>query len=200
MCTCRSQDEMTLNRFAAPAPDEVLVTAAKSGDALAFAELWDRHSRRAFKTVYRITRNREDAEDVIQDAWMKAYFNLKAFDGRAAFSTWMTRIAINTALMALRRKRIRPETSMEIADGDTWRDWEITDHSKSIEQQYVEHENGRRLRQAIGRLRPGLRTVVEIHQSNDGPVKEIAHLAGLSISATKSRLLRARSVLRRDLG
>jgi RNA polymerase sigma factor (sigma-70 family) len=61
-----------------------------------------------------------DAEDVIQDAWTNAYVHLKSFDGRARFSTWLTRIAINTALMTLRRKRVHPETSAESADGETW--------------------------------------------------------------------------------
>jgi len=130
---------------------------------------------------------------------MKAYVHLKTFDGRAAFSTWITRIAINTAFMMLRRRRTSRETCMEVMDGDIWRNLEFEDQSKSVEQQYLAHENVRRLRQAIGRLRPVLRTVVEIHQLDDRPVKEIAHLAGLSLSATKSRLLRAKSMLRRNL-
>jgi RNA polymerase sigma-70 factor (ECF subfamily) len=104
MDTCRSQDEI-IAEFLAAATDEVLVTAAKLGNRVAFAELWERHSNKALKIAYRITRNREDAEDVIQDAWTKAYVHLKSFDGKARFSTWLTRIAINTALMTLRRKR-----------------------------------------------------------------------------------------------
>jgi RNA polymerase sigma-70 factor (ECF subfamily) len=145
-------------------------------------------------------KNQDDAEDVIQDAWMKAYVHLKAFDGRAKFSTWLTRIAINSALMALRRKRAHPETSMEIGDGDTWRHREITDQTKDVEEFYTRHERAERLRQAICRLHPTLRDVVEIHQLNDRSVKEVAELAGLSVAATKSRLLRARIVLRRALG
>jgi RNA polymerase sigma-70 factor (ECF subfamily) len=130
---------------------------------------------------------------------MKAYVHLNTFDGRAQFSTWLMRIAINSALMILRRKRAHPETSMEIADNETWQPWEIADQTKNVEELYANHERVERLRQAIYRLQPTLRNVVEIHQSNDRSVKEIAELAGISLAATKSRLLRARKVLRRVL-
>src|ERR1700756_4706085 len=99
-----SQDEISVILLTAAATDEVLVGAAKAGDRPAFAELWERHSNTAFKMAHRITKNLEDAEDVIQDAWLKAYVHLATFDGRARFSTWLTRIVINSALMTLRRK------------------------------------------------------------------------------------------------
>ena len=195
------QNELLANvKFAASAAtDEDLVAAAKSGDHPAFVELWTRHSKTAFNMVYRITRNQDDAEDVVQDAWMKAYVHLNTFDGRAKFSTWLTRIAINSALMILRRKRARPETSLEITDGETWQHWEIADQTKNIEELYARHERVERLRRAIRRLQPTLRNVVEIHQSNDRSVKEIADLAGISVAATKSRLFRARKILREAL-
>jgi RNA polymerase sigma-70 factor, ECF subfamily len=191
--------ETDVKLVALAATDEVLVAAAKLGDHSAFLELWTRHSSRAFKTTRRITGNRDDAEDAIQDAWMKAYVHLNTFDGRAQFSTWLTRIAINSALMILRRKRAHPETSMEIAGRETWQYWEIADQTKNLEELYASHERVERLRQAIYRLQPTLRNVVEIHQSNDRSVKEIAELAGISLAAAKSRLLRARKVLRRAL-
>src|SRR5882757_8162673 len=191
-------DEIRLKLLSA-ATDEVLVAATKLGDCAAFAELWTRHSNTAFRMAYRITGNQDDAEDVIQDAWMKAYVHLKTFDGRAKFSTWLTRIAINSALMILRRKRARPETSMEITDGDSWQHWEIADQTKNVEELYARHEAAQRLRRAICRLQPALRNVVEIHQSNDSSVKETAELAGISVAATKSRLLRARKILHRAL-
>jgi RNA polymerase sigma-70 factor, ECF subfamily len=197
----RTQDELPGNvKFGAPvSTDEVLVAAAKLGDDQAFLELWTRHSSRAFKTTYRITGNREDAEDAIQDAWMKAYLHLNTFDGRAQFATWLTRIAINSSLMILRRKRARPETSMEIGNGDTWQHWEIADQRKSVEEAYTRQESVKRLKRAICRLQPTLRNVVEIHQSEDRSVKEVAELAGISVAATKSRLLRARKILRKAL-
>ena len=197
----RQQDEplANLELAARSATDEVLVAAAKSGDHLAFVELWTRHSNSAFRMVYRITGNQEDSEDVIQDAWIKAYVHLNTFDGRAKFSTWLTRIAINSALMILRRKRARPETSMEITDGDTWPYREIADQTKNVEELYARHERVERLRRAICHLQPTLRNVVELRQSNDRSVKEIAELAGISVAATKSRLLRARKILRKAL-
>ena len=186
-------------KFIVPA-DEDLVAAAKLRDHPAFAELWTRHSNTAFKMAYRITGNRDDAEDAIQDAWMKAYMHLSTFDGRAKFSTWLTRIAMNSALMILRRKRAHPETSMDwSADGETWQQWEMIDKRANIEEHYVRKEAGRHLKRAIHRLRPALRNIIEIQQSHDGSVKEIAEAAGISVAATKSRLLRARTVLRRSL-
>jgi RNA polymerase sigma-70 factor (ECF subfamily) len=195
------QNELLANvKFAASAAtDEDLVAAAKSGDHPAFAELWTRHSKTAFNMAYRITRNQDDAEDVVQDAWMKAYVHLNTFDGRSKFSTWLTRIAINSALMILRRKRARPETSMEITDGETWQHWEIADETINIEELYARHERVERLRRAICCLQPRLRNVVEIHQSNDRSIKEIADLAGISVAATKARLFRARKILRKAL-
>ncbi len=186
-------------KLLAAATDEVLIVAAKSGDRPAFVELWTRHSKIAFNMAYRITGNQEDAEDVVQDAWLRAYVHLNRFDGRSKFSTWLTRIAINSALGILRRKRARPETSMEITDGETWQHWEIADETKNIEDLYARHERGEHLRRAIRRLPPTLRNVVEIHQSNHRSVKEIADLAGISVAATKSRLLRARRILRKTL-
>jgi RNA polymerase sigma-70 factor (ECF subfamily) len=185
-------------KFVAPAPtDEVLVAAAKSGDRPAFLELWTRHSSRAFKTAYRITGNRYDAEDAFQDTWMKAYMHLNTFDGRARFSTWLTRIAINSSLMILRTKRAHPESSIEITDGDTWQDWGIADQAKNAEEVYATHEQLEHLRRAICRLTPSLRSVVEIHHSHDSSLKDVAEFAGISVAATKSRLSRAKKTLRR---
>ena len=194
------QDETDMKLVAPSATDEALVAAAKLGNHQAFAELWTRHSNTAFKMAYRIVGNRDEAEDVIQDAWMKAYIHLNTFDGRSKFSTWLTRIAINSAFMTLRKKRSHPETRMEVTDGETWQYREITDQTKDVEELYEGHERVERLRRAICLLRPTLRVVVEIRQFNDRSVKEVAELAGLSVAATKSRLLRARTILRRALG
>jgi RNA polymerase sigma-70 factor (ECF subfamily) len=134
--------EISLKLLSA-ATDEVLVAATKLGDCAAFAELWTRHSKKAFRMAYRITRNHGDAEDVIQDTWMKAYVHLKTCDGRAKFSTWLTRIAVNSALEILRKKRACPETSMEITDGESWRHWEIADETENIEELYARRGSGR---------------------------------------------------------
>ena len=198
----KQQDEFLANaQLVGPAAmDEALVAAAKLGDHPAFLELWRRHSNRVFKTAYGIMGKREDAEDVIQDVWIKAYLHLNTFDGRAKFSTWLTRIAINSSLMILRRNRSHPETSIEVPDCDTWQYRDIADQAKSVEELYARHERIERLRREICCLRPALRIVVEIHQSNDSSIKEVAELAGLSVAATKSRLVRARKILRKALG
>jgi RNA polymerase sigma-70 factor (ECF subfamily) len=199
MKLCVLKEEVNINSIIPSATDEALVEEAKSGDHAAFAELWKRHTKRAFNTAYRIMRSQDDAEDVIQDAWMKAYVHLDTFEGRAKFSTWLIRIVINSGLMTLRRRRARPESSIEITDSETWRDWEIPDRTKNVEELYARHEGVVRLKRAIRLLRPALRNIVEIHQSSEGSVKEIAELAGISVAATKSRLLRARALLRRGL-
>jgi RNA polymerase sigma-70 factor, ECF subfamily len=198
--TCNSDNEISLKLLAAAASDEVLIAAAKLGDRTAFGELWERHSNIAFNMAYRITRNTADAEDVGQEAWMKAYVGLKTFDGRAKFQTWLTRIVINSALITLRRKRRHPETSLEISDAETWQHCDIADPTKNVEELFIKRERAALLRQAICRLEPTLRMVVEIHQSDDRSVKETADLAGISLSAMKSRLLRARTKLRIALG
>jgi RNA polymerase sigma-70 factor (ECF subfamily) len=198
MDTCISQYDFS-RKLLAGATDAVLVTAAKSGDQTAFAQLWERHSNKVFRRVYRITGNRDDAEDVLQEAWMRAYAHLKTFAGRASFSTWITRIAINSALMTLRRKRTHPETSMEVYDGGTWRFLDVADQTEDVEELVTRHENARRIKRAIRRLKSLQRKVVEIHYLSDGSLKETADLAGISMGATKSRLSRARISLRKAL-
>jgi RNA polymerase sigma-70 factor (ECF subfamily) len=184
---------------ATPPTDEGLVAEAKSGNQAAFVELWARHSNSAIRTAQSIVRNQEDAEDLIQDVWIKVYVHLKTFDGRAKFSTWLTRITINSALMSLRRRRTRAEISMDLLDGETGRSNEIADRKKNTEDLLVQHETAEHLRLAIGRLRPTLKSVVQVYQSNEGSLKEVAELTGISVAATKSPLLRARQILRTRL-
>jgi RNA polymerase sigma-70 factor (ECF subfamily) len=198
MDTCILQYDNN-RKLLAGATDAILVSAAKSGDHTAFALLWERHSEKVFRRAFRITGNQDDAEDVLQETWMKAYTHLKTFDGRASISTWVTRIAINSAIMALRRKRAHPETSMEVYDGETWHFLEVADQTKDVEEVFVRYEIAQRLKRAICRLKPPMRKVIEIYHLNDRSVKETADLAGISEVATRSRLLRARISLRKAL-
>jgi RNA polymerase sigma-70 factor, ECF subfamily len=140
--------------------------------------------------------NEAESEDAFQDTWMRAYIHLNTFDGRAQFSTWLSRIAINSSLMTLRAKRAHPETFIEFTDGDTWQHWEIADPAKNAEEVYATHEQRQRLRRAIRRLTPILRNVLEMHQSSDRSLKEVAEFEGISVAATNSRLSRAKRTLR----
>jgi RNA polymerase sigma-70 factor (ECF subfamily) len=200
MQSCGARTKIDLNCFGPATSEAVLVDAAKLGNRSAFEELWARHSNRVFRSVYRILGNRDDAEDTLQDAWMKAFVHLKTFDGRSKFSTWLTRIAINSALMTLRRKRSHPETSMDRSgDGDTWEQWEVPDNRSNIEDLYLKKEAEQKLKEAIESLRPPLRFVMEIQQLHYGTNKEIADAAGISVAALKSRLIRARALVRSSL-
>jgi RNA polymerase sigma-70 factor (ECF subfamily) len=199
MQSCGTQD-VGLNCFGPATAEALVVEAAKSGDHSAFEELWARHSRTAFTLVYRIIGNRDDAEDTLQDAWMKAFVHLKTFDGRSKFSTWLARIAINTALMVLRRKRVRQETSMDwTEDGETWQGWEIPDDRLNGEDLLLKKEAELTLKEAIERLQPPLRTIMEIQCLHYRSNQEVADVAGISLAAAKSRAFRAKARLRRSL-
>ena len=138
--------------------DDLLVEAAQAGQEWAFVELCTRNSKRVFNTIYGVTKNREDAEDALQDSMMRAFLHLKQFDGRSSFATWFTRIGINSALMILRKKRIRLETSIDAtAEGETWQTWQIADHSADPEKYYAGYERSLHLRKAICRLPNALR-------------------------------------------
>ena len=178
--------------------DEWLVLAAKDGNANAFAELRDRHSSKILRTTYRITRNWEDAEDALQDAFLKAFTHLKKFEGRSSFSSWVTRIAINMSLMILRKKRTNREFSIDPSDNDceSYDNWEPPDLREDPERRYARHEREELLRRAICRLSPALRTAVELQQAQEYSMQELADSLGISLAAVKSRLLRARLCMR----
>jgi RNA polymerase sigma factor (sigma-70 family) len=180
--------------------DDLLVQRAQAGQEWAFVELCARNSKRVFNTIYGVTKNREDAEDALQDSMMRAFLHLKQFDGRSSFATWFTRIGINSALMILRKRRIRLETSIDAtAEGETWQTWQIADHSADPEKHYVGHERSAHLKKAICRLPSALRLVVERGQMEGHSMKQIAHNMGISIPATKSRLARAKVALRKSM-
>jgi RNA polymerase sigma-70 factor (ECF subfamily) len=180
--------------------DELLVCAAQSGNHAAFIELNKRHAKKVLPRIYQITKNWEDAEDVLQDAFMKAFVHLGAFEGRSSFSSWLTRIAINSALMMLRKRRA-VEVPID-AHGDTNERWcpqELPDCRRSPEHLYAQQEVERQLSRAIHRLRPPLRTVIQLRQANEYSTKEIAAALGISVAAAKSRLLRAKMALRASM-
>ena len=148
--------------------DELLVVAAQDGNINAFAELRDRHFRTLLRTAYRITRNWEDAEDALQESFLKAFIHLNSFEGRSTFSSWVTRIAINQSLMSLRKRRTINHQSIGAGDdcsGSNDR-WEVRDVRKDPEQLYVRHDSSELLRGAIRRLRPCLRNALELDRKS----------------------------------
>lgn len=182
------------------ASDESLVEMAQNGEHWAYVELCGRYRELMFRIVQRITRNSHDTEDVLQEAWMRAFVHIRTFDGRAAFSTWLTRIAINSALMMLRKQHRRPEASLDDQkDSDVSGRLEIVEPSNGPEDTLLHKERLLLVRQAIDGLPPTLRRVAEVRQSTDGSLKEVAALTGISVPATKSRLTRARYALRAHL-
>jgi RNA polymerase sigma factor (sigma-70 family) len=182
-----------------PANTTNLVTAAKRGHQEAFDELCRNCSDRIFRTLLRITKNREDAEDALQESFLSAFVHLKEFDERASFSTWLTRIAINSSLMILRKKRQSRETSLDVPAGEASGTvhWEIPDHSPNPERLYAQRERELILKRAVGGLRPSIRAVIQIHQLQERSMKETAGMIGISVGATKARLFQAKLALRK---
>jgi len=177
--------------------DKRLVAVAKSGDKSAFDELYKRHAEKMFRTTRRITRNREDAEDAVQECFLNAFVHLKSFDGRSQFSTWLTRIAVNAALMKLRKKRCRQETPLENPEASELLPVNLLpDPSLNPEDRYAKSEREGIFRDAVATLRPGVRKVVEI-QLQDRSLNEAAETLGISFAAAKARLFHARALLRK---
>lgn len=181
--------------------DAVLVSTAKSGDADAFVELSKRHRRRILQTIYRITRNWQDAEDALQDSLLMAFSHLQDFQEKCSFSTWFTRIAINSALMLLRKKRGCFEFSIDGTDnpGGEGERWELMALTEDPETRFVRREREELLRDAILRLPPVVREVVELRRAREYSAREIAQTLGISVPAVKSRLSRAKLRLRASL-
>jgi RNA polymerase sigma-70 factor, ECF subfamily len=180
--------------------EPLLVTAAKSGDASAFEELVNRYERKIFRLTMNITRNREDAEDAMQDAFMKAYSHLKTFQDDSRFYTWLVRIAANEALMRLRKRRPNQFSLDEpIESDDDLIPRELEDWGPSPEQKYAQTEMGDILNKMIDQLDPDFRVVFVLRDIEELSTEETAAAMGISVPAVKSRLLRARLKLRQKL-
>jgi RNA polymerase sigma-70 factor (ECF subfamily) len=190
----------------APAPneqgqtlaDQLLVAAAKAGDANAFFELSNRHSSKLLRAAYRITSNWHDAEDALQEALLSAFTHIQGFEGRSSFSSWLTRIIMNSAYMIMRKKRGHVEIPIEGTndESETWQKWEPCDPAASPEGQCIQRETAELLHRAILRLPAPFRSAVHLQHTREYSTKQIAATLGISVPAAKSRLSRARSALR----
>jgi RNA polymerase sigma-70 factor (ECF subfamily) len=180
--------------------EHLLVAAAKSGDAAAFEELVNRYERKIFRLTMNITRNREDAEDAMQDAFLKAYAHLGDFNQDSRFYTWLVRIAANEALMRLRKRRPNQFSLDEPIEGEEdLIPREIEDWGPSPEQRYAQSEMREILNQVIDQLQPDFRVVFVLRDVENLSTEETAGALGISEAAVKSRLLRARLKLRQKL-
>jgi RNA polymerase sigma-70 factor (ECF subfamily) len=189
-------------KLGGPVTEELaLVQAAKGGDVAAFEELVRRYDRNVFRIAQHITQNREDAEDVVQDAFLKAYGNLAQFQGQSKFYTWLVRIVVNEALMKLRRRRPERMVSLdeEVKTEEDSVPREVADWSPNPEQLYTQSELRDILSRTIQGLPPSFRTVFVLRDVEGLSTEETAEALDLSIPAVKSRLLRARLQLRERL-
>ena len=178
--------------------EATLVSMAKLGNSDAFVELSKLHSNKILRRIYQITRNWHDAEDALQDATLRAFAHVKDFQEKSSFSTWLTRIGINSALMILRKKRGFYEIPFEAIDdsGESHECWEVKCPAENPESRLARKEREELLRDAILRLPQVLREVVELRQARGYSTREIAQALGISVPAVKSRLSRARVTLR----
>lgn len=177
--------------------DSHLVAAAQAGSAEAFAELESLYCKRLYRTIFGITKNREDAEDARQETFLRAYLSLHSFQGRSSFYSWLTRIGINCALMVLRRHRGRPEDAFdpfaETEGGNS--PFEVRDPRPDPEQVCDQQQRCMEIRYAIEGLKPTLRGPIQSRLAHGSSLGEIARAMNLSEAAVKSRIFRARAQL-----
>lgn len=193
------QPAASARRVSADAGDDehTLVIAAQAGEVRAFEALVTRYEKRIYRLAWNITQNRADAEDVVQDAFMKAFQHLASFQGNSRFYTWLVRIAINEALMKLRKRR-PSEISLDepLETEDSLMPREIENWGPTPEERFEQTELNKILTEAIAELEVRLRVVFQLRDVEGFSTKQTAEVLDLTIPATKTRLLRARLKLR----
>src|ERR1700722_6661556 len=191
--TTRTIDETAVNSS---------VASTKQGQAVVLEEIWKTHFRQILRITEKITNNREDAEDALQESFLRAHVHLHNFDGRSSIKTWLTRIAINSALMIV-RKRVNAPRLLSIDDptgsGADSPGLDPADRAPSPEARVTKLEQQQIVRQAIGSLRPSLRQPLALQTAEERSTREIAETMSLSISATKARIFQAKAALRKSL-
>jgi RNA polymerase sigma-70 factor, ECF subfamily len=182
--------------------DEELVAAAKAGSSAAFEELQSFYARRLYKRIFSMTKNREDAEDALQDTFLRAYIALGSFEGRSRFASWLTTIAINSALMTLRKRRSRAEVSFDLPSNEEEHSplFDVRDTGLNPEQICDQRQKYHCALRAVQKLHPTLRSTFSIWLKQECSLKEVASTLGLSVTAVKARLYRARKRISRGAG
>ncbi len=181
--------------------ETALVARARAGDAQAFTALMTQYERKIYRLAKHITQNDEDAEDVLQEAFLKAYEHLAGFQGNSKFYTWIVRIAVNEALMKLRKRRSDHTVPLDepVDTGEEMVNREIAVWEDNPEQRYSREEMQGILDRAVESLKPDFRTVFMLRDIEELSTEETAEALGISVPAVKSRLLRARLALREKL-
>ena len=181
--------------------ESALVARAQAGDQAAFTTLVEHYQRKIYRIGKNITQNNEDAEDVLQETFLKAYEHLGGFQGNSKFYTWIVRIAVNEALMKLRKRKGDRFVSLDepIETGEEEVKREIAVWDDNPEQRYSRDEMQRILDEAVDDLKPDFRTVFVLRDIEELSTEETAEALGISVPAVKSRLLRARLALREKL-
>jgi RNA polymerase sigma factor (sigma-70 family) len=184
-----------------PTSEPRLLSDAKRGKPEAFEALCQTLRPHLLKIALRITRNREDAEDAVQDSMINAFLHLNNFQGNSSFSTWITRIVMNSALMINRKNRSTRHISVDELPpaGEPGLHLQVPDRSPNPEQTYVLRERTTILHRAIRKLRPRMRAVIEMAQFQELAIKETANILDISFAAAKGRLCRARTALRKSV-
>src|SRR5215470_5000598 len=185
-------------------PDLPLVDASRNGDVSAFEELVKRYDGKLYRIAKGITHSNEDAEDVVQTAFLKAYKNLHRFQGNAKFSTWLIRIAMNESFMKLRKLRSNKEQSLHAqigfrAEESNHHQFDLTDWSGNPESLYGATELRQILENCLQKLQPGLRMVFFLRDIEGHSITETSGILNLTATAVKTRLSRARLLLREEL-
>ena len=201
METCLLELPVQSEEFRAPDDDLILVHATKSGCVSAFDQLVRKYDRKLLRIAQSVTHHREDAEDAVQEAFLKAFQKLDQFHESAKFSTWLIRIVLNEALMRLRKQRTAREESL---DRDFQTDSEVlpldvADWSPNPQELYSAVEFREILIKCLDRLRPVLRIVFVLRDIEELSITETGEALGLTEVAVKSRLFRARLQLREEL-
>jgi RNA polymerase sigma-70 factor (ECF subfamily) len=176
------------------AQDDELVMAVKAGSPGAFAELHAMYSRRLYNTIVSITKSPEDAEDALQETFLRVYRAIHTFEGRSSVYSWLTRIAINSALMVLRKRRARPEVSLDLepdAPGAEAICSEAKDSALDPEQLYDLHQRRVKLMRAVHNLNAHLRGPIRMRMAKESSIREIGQALNISEAAVKARLRRA---------
>ena len=193
--------EPTIACLTDPGAEQMLVVAAKNGDEQAFETLFQRHRQKILRIVLRYAHVREDAEDIVQQSFQKAFVHLHKFEGKSSFATWLTRIAINESLMLLRHGRALREVSVDDhseAEGNA-ASLEMSDSSPDPETSYLRRERAQILSATIRNLRPGMRKAIELRELAELSTEETARRMGVSVAAVKGRLFHARKKLQEKL-